>query len=116
MDYLIAFVVGGIIVASGQVIFDTTKLTMGHIMVIYVVTGSMLTALGIYERIVQFAGAGGSLPVSNFGYVLTKGVYESLLADGWTGIFNGVFQLAGGPIAAAIFFGFVFALIFRPKA
>lgn len=116
MDYILAFLVGGIIVTIGQIIFDTTKLAMGHIMVIFVVAGSVLTAMGLYERMVEYAGAGASLPVSNFGYVLTKGVYESLLAHGWPGLLIGVFSQAGGAIAAAILFGFIFALIFNPRS
>ncbi|NLY56402.1 MAG: SpoVA/SpoVAEb family sporulation membrane protein [Firmicutes bacterium] len=115
MDYLLAFVVGGIIVTIGQLIFDLTKLTMGHVMVILVVTGSALTAVGLYEPLVELAGAGAAIPVSNFGYVLTQGVYESLLSKGIGGVWSGVFNLAGGAIAAAIFFGFIFGIICRPK-
>lgn len=88
---------------------------MGHVMVILVVTGSALTAVGLYEPLVELAGAGAAIPVSNFGYVLTQGVYESLLSNGIGGVWSGVFNLAGGAIAAAIFFGFIFGIICRPK-
>ncbi len=115
IDYLLAFVVGGIIVSIGQLLFDLSKLTMGHIMVIFVVMGSALTALGLYEPLVEIAGAGASIPVSNFGYVLTQGVYESLLSNGIWGLLSGVFDIAGGAIAAAICFGFIFGIIARPK-
>ncbi|MBO8127272.1 MAG: SpoVA/SpoVAEb family sporulation membrane protein [Firmicutes bacterium] len=115
MDYLVAFLVGGVIVTIGQIIYDSTKLSMGHVMVLFVVGGSVLTALGLYEPLVKLTGAGASLPVSNFGYVLTQGVYEALLESGLPGIFSGVFRLAGGAIAAAIVFGFLFALLFQPR-
>ncbi|MDI3281041.1 MAG: SpoVA/SpoVAEb family sporulation membrane protein [Bacillota bacterium] len=115
MQYLIAFVVGGLVGAIGQIIFDTTKLTMGQLMVAFVIAGSLLTGLGLYEPFVKWAGAGAFIPVSNFGFVLTKGVLEGAKAGGLYGALSGVFTLAGGPVATAIFFGFVFALFFRPR-
>ncbi|HHW13698.1 MAG TPA: SpoVA/SpoVAEb family sporulation membrane protein [Firmicutes bacterium] len=115
MSYLWAFLIGGLICASGQLIFDLTVLTMGHVMVLFVVLGSVLTGLGLYEPLVKFAGAGASIPVSNFGYVLTTGVLNELKNNGIFGALSGVFELAGGAIAAAIFFGFVFGLIGRAK-
>ncbi|MGE5552643.1 MAG: SpoVA/SpoVAEb family sporulation membrane protein [Betaproteobacteria bacterium] len=115
MDYLWAFLVGGLLCVIGQLIFDLTVFTMGHVMVLFVVLGSVLTGLGLYEPLVKFAGAGASVPVSNFGYVLTDGVLKGLKTAGPLGALTGVFQLAGGAIAAAIFFGFLFALITRAK-
>lgn len=115
MEYLIAFVVGGVIGVIGQLIFDLTTLTMGHIMVGFVVAGSVLTALGLYEPFVKIAGAGAFMPVSNFGYVLTKGVLLELRQQGIFGALSGVFEFSGAAIAAAIFFGFFFSALFRPK-
>lgn len=115
MEYVWAFVVGGLICAGGQLLFDLTVLTMGHVMVLYTVLGSVLTAFGVYERLVKFAGAGASIPVSNFGFVLTSGVIEGLKIMGPFGALAGVFELAGGAVAAAIFFGFVFSALVRAK-
>ncbi len=115
MDYLWAFLVGGLTCVIGQLIFDLSVFTMGHVMVLFVVLGSLLTGLGLYEPLVKFAGAGASIPVSNFGYVLTNGVLKELKAVGPLGALTGVFELAGAAIAAAIFFGFLFALVSRAK-
>ena len=115
MDYLMAFLVGGAICALGQVLFDTAKLTMAHIMVLFVVAGSVLTGLGIYDNLVRIAGAGATTPVSNFGFVLTKGILTHLERDGWYGLLSGVFEFAGAAIAATMLFGFAAAVIFKPK-
>ena len=110
-----AFLVGGSICALGQTLFDRTRLTMAHVMVIFVVLGSVLTGLGLYEPLIRVAGAGATVPVSNFGYVLTKGVIDSIDKAGLFGLFEGVFSLAGGAIAAAVLFGFAMSLVFHPK-
>lgn len=115
MQYVTAFVVGGLICVVGQLIFDLTVLTMGHVMVLFVVLGSAFTALGLYKPLVKLAGAGATVPVSNFGYVLTSGVVNELKMTGPFGALSGVFELAGGAIAAAIFFGFLFSLIGRAR-
>lgn len=116
MSYLIAFVVGGLICAIGQVILDRTKLTPGHVMVIFVVSGAILAGFGLYRPLVKFAGAGAAIPVSNFGYVIVEGVLRELKMQGAFGALTGVFELAGSVIAASIFFGFIFAALFRPKS
>lgn len=115
MDYIIAFLVGGLICAIGQLIVDGTKLTISHTMVLYVVAGSVLTGLGIYEPLVRFAGGGATVPVSNFGFVLTKGVVDHLQREGLFGALTGVFDLAGAAIAASIFFGLLASVIFQPR-
>lgn len=115
MDYLLAFVVGGSICVAGQILMDFTKLTTAHVMVLVVVGGAVLSGLGLYEPLVEFAGAGASVPLSNFGHVLTKGVLDHLEREGLFGLLSGVFEVAGGVIAAAILFGFLAASVFRPK-
>lgn len=115
MDYLMAFLVGGSLCALGQVLYDRTRLTMGHVMVIYVVAGAALTAFGLYEPLIRIGGAGATIPVSNFGFVLTKGAIAQLEQVGLFGLLNGIFSLAGGALAAAVILGFVMALLFHPK-
>ncbi len=115
MTYLMAFLVGGSICALGQTLYDRTRLTMAHVMVIWVVLGAVLTGLGLYEPLIRIGGAGALIPVSNFGYVLTKGVLLHLERSGPFGALSGVFELAGGGLAAAVFFGFLVSLVFRPK-
>ena len=115
MDYLMAFLVGGSLCAIGQTIYDRTRLTMAHVMVLFVVAGAVLTGLGLYEPLIRMAGAGATIPVSNFGYVLTQGVLAGVERDGLFGLLTGVFANSGGAIAAAILFGFAVSLVFRPK-
>ncbi|MGE5509530.1 MAG: SpoVA/SpoVAEb family sporulation membrane protein [Chitinophagales bacterium] len=115
MQYLLAFVIGGLICVVGQLVYDLTVLTMGHVMVLFTVAGSALTALGLYKPLVKLAGAGATVPVSNFGYVLTSGVISELKMSGPFGALSGVFEVAGGAVAAAIFFGFLFSLIGRAR-
>lgn len=110
-----AFLVGGFICLVGQVLIDVFKVPPAHTMVLFVVAGAVLAALGLYEPLVKFAGAGASVPISNFGYVLTKGILDALQREGWFGLLTGVFEVAGGAIAAAVVFGFFAALFFRPK-
>ncbi|MGE5576594.1 MAG: stage V sporulation protein AE [Syntrophothermus sp.] len=116
MSYLIAFVVGGLICAIGQIFLDKTKLTPGHVMVAFVVSGAILGGLGLYKPLVKFAGAGATMPVSNFGYVIAEGVTRELKMQGAFGALTGVFELAGGVVAASIFFGFIFSALFKPKS
>lgn len=115
MDFVKAFIVGGIICVIGQIIMDTTKLTPAHVLVLFVTTGVLLTAIGVYEPIVNFAGAGATVPLPGFGYALGKGVIEAVQKDGIIGAFTGGLTATAGGVAAAIFFGYIMALIFDPK-
>lgn len=114
MDYLKAFLTGGILCVIGQILIDKTKLTPARILVTYVTAGVILTAIGIYKPIVEFGGAGATVPLTGFGYALAQGVLKNVREMGLLGAFTGgVIGTAGG-IAAAIFFGYLVALIFKP--
>lgn len=115
MEYMMAFLVGGSLCALGQTLYDRTRLTMAHVMVIFVVLGSVLTGVGLYEPLIRMGGAGATVPVSNFGFVLTQGVLAAVQTQGVFGLLTGVFELAGGAIAAAVLFGFLMSLVFQPK-
>ena len=115
MDYLKAFLVGGLFCLIGQILIDKTKLTPARILVSYVVIGVFLGAVGIYKPIVDFAGAGATIPLTGFGYNLAKGVKEAVLEDGFLGIFTGGLKACAGGIAAAIFAGLLASLIFKAK-
>lgn len=115
MDYLKAFVIGGLLCVIGQILIDKTKLTPARILVSYVVAGVLLTAVGLYEPFVEYAGAGATVPLTGFGYSLAKGVKEAVTKDGFLGIFTGGFKATAGGIAAAIIFGLIMSLIFKPK-
>ena len=115
MEYLKAFVVGGIFCVIGQLLIDKTKLTPARILVSYVVIGVLLGGLGIYKPIVDFAGAGATVPLTGFGYNLAKGVKEAIAESGFLGIFTGGLKATGGGIAAAITAGLLVSLIFKPK-
>ena len=109
------FVVGGIICIIGQILIDKTKLTPARILVIFVTTGAILGGLGIYQYLVDFAGAGATVPLTGFGYNLAKGAIEGVRQSGLIGAFTGGIKAASGGIAAAIFFGYLAALISKPK-
>ncbi len=115
MQYFQAFLTGGIICALSQILIDRTKLTPARILVSYVVLGIILTALGIYQPIVDFGGAGATVPLLGFGYSLAKGVSKAVAESGFLGAFTGGVQGAAGGIAAAIVFGCLFALICKPE-
>ena len=115
MDYLRAFVIGGILCVIGQILIDKTKLTPARILVSYVVAGVILGGIGLYEPLVEFAGAGATVPLTGFGYSLAKGVKEAISEDGFLGIFIGGLKATAGGIAAAITAGLIVSLIFRPK-
>ena len=115
MDYLKAFVVGGVLCLIGQILIDKTKLTPARILVSYVVIGVLLGAIGIYKPLVEFAGAGATVPLTCFGYNLSKGVREAIDSDGFLGIFTGGLKAAAGGITAAVFSGLLVSLIFRAK-
>ena len=115
MTYFWAFVVGGAICLVGQILLDYTKMTPARILVLFVSAGVFLTALGWYEPLVKLAGAGATIPISGFGYTLANGAKKGIVENGILGIFSGGITAAAGGIAAAIVFGYLFALIFKPK-
>ncbi len=115
MQYIKAFLLGGVLCAIGQVLIDRTRLTPARILVAYVVSGVLLGALGLYEPLVQWAGAGATVPLTGFGYNLAKGVREAETTDGLRGELLGGLKASAGGITAAVFFGLLAALVFRPK-
>ena len=115
MDYLWAFLIGGAFCVIGQVLIDKTKLTPARILVSYVVIGVFLGASGVYKHLVDFAGAGATVPLTGFGYSLAKGVKDAVNAKGFLGIFTGGLTATAGGIAAAVVFGWLAGLIFKPK-
>ena len=115
MDYLKTFIVGGAFCALAQILIDKTKLTPARILVSYVVAGVILGGIGIYKPLVEWAGAGASVPLSGFGNVLAKGVREAVDADGFIGIFTGGLRAASGGITAAMVAGLLAAIIFKAK-
>lgn len=115
MIYLKAFIIGGIICGITQIFIDKTKLMPGRIMVALVVIGTLLGSIGWYERLIDFAGAGASVPLSSFGNSLWKGVKEAVDEDGFVGIFTGGFKAGAVGISSALIFGYLSSLIFKPK-
>ena len=115
MVLLKCFVTGGIICIIGQILIDKTKLTPAKILVIFVTTGVILGGLGIYQYLVDFAGAGATVPLTGFGYNLAKGAIEGIEQYGLIGAFTGGVKAAAGGIAAAVFFGYLASLISKPK-
>lgn len=115
MDYLKAFLVGGILCLIGQILIDKTKLTPARILVSYVVAGVILGAVGVYKPLVEFAGAGASVPLTGFGYNLSKGVREAVDKNGFLGIFTGGLKATAGGITAAVFAGLLASLLFKAK-
>lgn len=113
--YWTAFIVGGLFCLPGQLLLDLTRFTPGHILSGYVVAGGILGSFGIYDRLIQFAGAGASLPISSFGNALVKGAMSEASRSGVLGILTGMFELTSSGITAAIIFAFIIALIFNPK-
>ena len=115
MEYLKAFLIGGAICAVGQLLIDKTKLTPARILVCFVVLGVILGGAGVYEKLVDFAGAGATVPLTGFGYSLSKGVKDAVQEQGILGALTGGLKATAGGIAAAVFFGFLAAIIFKPK-
>lgn len=109
-----AFIVGGIFCVIGQILIDKTKLTPARTLVSYVVSGVILTAFGVYEPIVKFAGAGATVPLTGFGYTLAKGVEKAVAENGLVGALTGGLTATAGGIAAAITFGFLVSLFAKP--
>ena len=116
MDYLKAFLVGGALCLVGQILIDKTKLSPARILVGYVVGGVILGALGLYQPLVDFAGAGATVPLTGFGYTIARGVREAVLRDGLTGALTGGLTASAGGITAAMLCGLAAALIFREKS
>ncbi len=116
LEYVRAFAVGGMFCAIAQVLVDRTKLTPARILVGYVVSGVVLGALGWYKPIVDFAGAGATVPLTGFGYVIAKGVKEAVTKDGLIGVLTGGLTASAGGITAALVCGLAAALVFREKS
>lgn len=106
---------GGLICVVGQVLLQRTQLTPARIVVIFVVAGAILGGLGWYEPLVEFAGAGATVPLTGFGYSLSKGVMEEVQSAGWIGVLSGGLKATAAGISAAVIFGFVGAVLFQPK-
>lgn len=115
MDYFKAFLIGGLFCVIGQLLIDKTKLTPARILVSYVVIGVFLGAIGLYDRLVDFAGAGATVPLTGFGNTLAKGVKKAIDEKGFFGIFTGGLTATAGGIAAAVVFGWLAGLLFRQK-
>lgn len=115
MEYVKAFLVGGIVCALVQILMEKTKLLPGRIMVLLVCTGAVLGFFGVYEPFVQFAGAGATVPLLGFGNTLWKGMKEAIDQDGFLGIFRGGFTASAAGISAALVFGYLASIVFQPK-
>lgn len=115
MEYIRAFIVGGLICVVGQIILDNTKLTPAHILVSFLTTGVILGGIGVYDKVVEFGGAGATVPIIGFGNGLAKGAIEGAKANGIIGAFAGGLEAVAGGIASAILFGYIMAVIFNPK-
>lgn len=115
MEYLKAFVVGGLFCLIGQILIDKTKLTPARILVSFVVIGVFLGAIGVYQPLVDFAGAGATVPLTGFGNTLAKGVKQAIQEDGFLGIFTGGLKATAGGITAAILAGLLASILFKAK-
>lgn len=115
MDYVKAFIVGGLFCVIAQIMIDKTKLTPARILVAYVVLGVILGGIGVYKSVINFAGAGATVPLTGFGYLLAKGVKEAVQEDGFIGILTGGLKATAGGITAAIIAGLLAGLIFKAK-
>ena len=115
MEYLNAFLCGGLLCAVGQIILDRTNLTPARILTGYVVAGVFLQAVGVYQYVVDWGGAGATVPLTGFGYTLAKGVAKAVVEKGLLGVVTGGLTATAGGIAAAVVFGLLMAVLFRPK-
>ncbi|MDR0324466.1 MAG: stage V sporulation protein AE [Oscillospiraceae bacterium] len=113
MQYLNAFLLGGFLCAIGQILIDKTKLTPARILVAYVVAGVLLTAVGAYKPLVDWGGAGATVPLTGFGYALAQGVEKAVKTDGWLGVFTGGMTATAGGVTAAVILAFLAALLSR---
>ena len=116
MEYLKAFLCGGLLCLIGQVLIDRTQLTPARILTGYVVAGVFLSAVGLYQPLADWGGAGATVPLTGFGHSLAKGVEKAVAEKGWLGVLTGGLSGTAAGITAAVFFGLLNALIFRPKA
>lgn len=116
MDYVKAFIVGGLFCVIGQILVDKTKLTPARILVIYVISGVALHLLGIYQPIVDYAGAGATVPLTGFGYNLCKGVFREVSDKGLMGVLSGGFKASATGLGAAVILGLLSAAVFKPKS
>ncbi|SDP45688.1 stage V sporulation protein AE [Halobacillus sp. SY10] len=115
MTFLWAFIVGGSICVIGQILMDVFKLTPAHVMSSFVVAGAVLDAFDLYDNLIEFAGAGATVPITSFGHSLLHGAMEQADEHGFIGVAIGIFELTSAGIASAILFGFIVAVIFKPK-
>lgn len=115
MQYLQAFLCGGVLCAIGQLLIDKTQLTPARILTGYVVAGVLLQAVGVYQYVVDWGGAGATVPLTGFGYCLAKGVAKGVAEKGILGAFTGGLTATAGGVAAAVFFGVLMAIVFKPK-
>ncbi len=115
MEYVKAFLIGGIFCLIGQILIDKTKLTPARILVGYIVAGVVLSAVGLYQPITDFAGAGATVPLTGFGHLLAKGVKEAVTEKGFIGILTGGLNTTAGGISAAVIAGLIVSLIFKAK-
>ena len=113
--YIKTFLIGGLLCLVGQVLIDYTKLTPARILTIYVVAGVALSALGLYQSLADWAGAGATVPLTGFGHALAKGVRQAVAEKGLLGVFTGGFSAAAAGLCAAVFFGLIVSLVFKPK-
>ena len=116
MTILWAFIIGGLICVVGQLLIDLTKLTPARILVIFVVAGAILGGLGIYGPFAEFAGAGATIPLPGFGYLLSRGAIQEVTSSGFLGILSGGLKASAAGIAAAVLFGLAVSVVFNPKA
>jgi stage V sporulation protein AE len=116
MDFVMAFIVGGLICVIGQILMDTTKLYPAHILVLFVTMGAVLSGLGLYQPLVDIGKAGATIPLTGFGHNLVTGVIQEVDQYGLLGVFTGALRSAAGGITAAIVFGYLMALFFNPKS
>jgi stage V sporulation protein AE len=115
VDYLIAFAVGGGICVIGQILLDWAKLTPAHVMSLFVTIGAVLDGFSLYDKFIDFAGAGATVPITSFGHSLLHGAMHQADQHGLIGIGIGIFELTSAGISSAILFAFIVALIFKPK-
>ena len=116
MDYVKAFIVGGIICVIGQVLMDKTKLTPARVLVLFVTSGVILQGLGLYQKLVDLGGAGATVPLPGFGYALAKGAVKGVKESGLIGAFTGGITATAGGITSAVVFGYMMAVLFNPKS
>lgn len=116
MSYLAAFLVGGFLCALAQVILDFSKMTPGHVMVLFVVLGGIATSIDVYQKLIDFGGAGATIPLPGFGSSLVKGALDGIKESGVIGLFKGCLEATAMGLSAAVFFGFIAAAVFNPRS